>query len=189
MTATASSRVPIDPCRRDLFANYIEPFDHGEPIWRPNFAPIAGVLMIVGILFFAAWPVQTHALLIDLPFPGYDGEAPHSDMPVYTITIMPTGTIYVDGNVAPLNALPKRLETIASLPTEAGIIFAPADNTATSQWLPVLAVIKTAGLASWQFCFGGTTANQRYEALDGKTTAATPKECNPRTNYRPDLHW
>lgn len=154
-------------------------FDHGEPIRRPNLAPIAGVLLIPAVLAMASYRTPTHALMIDLPAP-FPEMSPVYEGGVQRISVSSSGEPIVNGMVADPVQFARHLEWIAGQSVTDQVVFEPAADAPYGPSLQVLAALAERGLTRFPyFCFGGIERDYRFGKGDSAPRNELPRPPEP----------
>lgn len=164
MKSIASSDVPTKA--RPAMVKRRSPrrrFDHGKPIWRPNFSLTVLVWVSLCIMVLATVRPQTHALLIDLPIPSFESlPAGASDRESHVISIRPDDTLLWDGELVDQAALMARAQQTLAEPIAPVIVFDPAADASYETSLEALAILARAGLTRNEFCFGSLAEHRHF---------------------------
>ena len=143
-------------------------FDHGRPIARPNYAPIAGVLLLLPVLFMALYTNPTHAVMIDLPFANDSEPMSATRSPVYVLELDTKGRVALNGAAVPRERVRDTFESFHGLPIEPQLRIDPDPATPYPLVLHLLHDVKQSGLT--KFCLAGL---ERYRDFD-KEWASVP---------------
>ena len=158
-------------------------YDHGEPIRRLSAAPLAGVLLILAVLSALAYPLKTHAIVVDLPLPNPDGMGALTPNANLVVVTNESGIIW---NGVPLTRSEFRENVRAALEQnpQPSLLFEPQGDTAYGAALEVLQVIAEEGAIDRCFLFNGTSMWQRYEQKEPAELAPyQSRDCSPYYGY------
>ena len=129
------------------------PFDHGEPMFRPNypFVSAAVATLMVALRMGTTFRIQPHAIVIDLSaWPAPDQQT--ADRPAHHIRITEDGALLWDDVPINMSELVALLQQGLTEPVEPGIVFSPDANASYELSAQVLNIIKESGVTI--FCFG-----------------------------------
>lgn len=121
------------------------------------------VLAAMGPLVLAlAAPAQTHVLTIAFP-QALDKLAPRPSRTVHRIGVTITGQATLDGAFLSDLSLRNELASWTDDDELPGIVFEPEPQAAYGDSVRILAMVHAAGLARWQFCFGGLAHHRDFD--------------------------
>lgn len=156
MNSIASSGVPIKA--RSAVTERRSPrrrFDHGQPIWKPNYSLTVLIWAFLVIMILATLRPQTHALLVDLPpLDIAPLQAGALDRPSHIIGVGEDGTLLWNGEQVDQAGLLERVQFTLAEPVAPVFVFAPSANASYEMSLKALAILQLAGAANTEFCFG-----------------------------------
>ncbi|WP_052761863.1 ExbD/TolR family protein [Aurantiacibacter luteus] len=153
-------------------------YDHGQPIRRLSAAPIASVVLIVAAMTAMTYPMQTHAVTIDLPLLQDDTLAPLT--PVGNrLSIDSAGEVTWNAEPVDERQLRAILEQTSTLDEQPALWFEPEGDAAYGRVAQVLAIVESLGLADNCFHFANAAG---FRPVEGPTTTirVTPghRECD-----------
>ena len=153
-------------------------FDHGQPIRRLSAAPVAGVVLIVAAMTAATYPMQTHAVTVDLPLLQDDTPGPLTPIG-NRLSIDGAGQITWNAEPVDDEQLRAILEMSRTLDERPALWFEPDADAAYGRVAQVLAIIESMDLADNCFHFANAAD---FRPTDGPTTTipVTPghRECD-----------
>ena len=158
-------------------------YDHGEPIRRLSAVPLAGVLLILAVLSALAYPLKTHALVVDLPFPDPNGMGTLTPNANLVVVTNEGGIMW---NWVPLTRSELRANLKAALDQnpQPSLLFEPQGDTAYGTALGVLQIISEEDAIDRCFLFNGTSVWQRYEKKEPAELAPyQSRDCSPYYEY------
>ena len=158
-------------------------YDHGEPIRRLSAAPLAGVLLVLAVLSALAYPLKTHALVVDLPAPTpeYLGPlTPNANLVVLTVG----GDILWNGTSVTIADLRANLRAARDQSPQPSLLFEPQGDVAYGDALALLAVIAQEEAVDRCFRFNAISAWQHFERQEPvELLPYESKECHIPYGY------
>lgn len=164
-----------------------KPYDHGQPLRRPDTLILLHVCILLVMLVLLSAPPNTHALVIDLPPP------PPLDLPrehfliTDTVEVTSDGTILLNGLAASEQALFDMLMAARSSGRRRGLIFAPHRDARYEDALRTLAVVHGARASGVGFCFGQIERYRSFGAVDRPAPLDEDPHgwsCDPASDWR-----
>ena len=137
-------------------------YDHGQPIHRPNLAPLAAVWAIAAALAMSVYINPSHALTIDLPMPSPYSPDSVDPLPFHRVSVSRTGQAIIDGSPVTDGRLAQHMDAFLREPIEPAIVFDPSADAQYGRVLEVLAIVRRKGLAGSRFCFANLADHQRF---------------------------
>ena len=129
--------------------------DDNEPMMEMNTTPLIDVMLVLLIMFIITFPVQTHAVKIDLPIPT---DAKNNvDPEKNKVMIDPRGVITWNGTPIDLAQLSQYLEQTKALPVEPELQVQPDPYARYIVVDRVMAVVKRSGVGKLGF-----VGNEQY---------------------------
>ncbi|MBX7494504.1 hypothetical protein K3172_01385 [Qipengyuania sp. 6B39] len=165
------------PNRSNLWARTRQrtPFNHGEPIRRPDSLPILLFILVLIATMLAMAGRASHALVIDLPAPNLEPETALG-LVIDRVAIDAGDRITWNG----VSVTPGELERIARdvsyYPGVRRLEFTPAGEASYQTAFAVLGILWRAGLTREGFCFGDLA---RHRTWGGTRRGSSGRELLP----------
>ena len=132
--------------------------------------PIVGLLLAIEILLFSQWPMQTHALVIDLSQPSFRGGHTLSAGNIlggkrgfHLFSVAADGTVQVNGDAIHKDALPEIIQGHLTERPAPHFFFEADRDAAYGDILPVLDQLRHAGLSQSNLCLRGLAQFQHFD--------------------------
>lgn len=170
-----------------------KPFDHGQPLSRPDTLPLLFFCIFLVIFVLMTIAPRTHALLFDIPNPVEDnGEV----LPGFLITdrvgVTENGELTMNGLRVTQQQLLDMLVAARREGQVRGLVFAPHPKSRYNDALRALAIIKFAGAGDAGFCFGAIEQHRSFGKLgrDAPVAEHPPHlPCDPARDWRLSPAW
>lgn len=142
------------------------PYDHGQPLHRPDSLPILLFVFALIAALMTMTPRQTHALIVDLPAPPPPGLiAPLS--PNYDrLAILPSGQPLWNGTPVSEEYLQAMLQERRGMPHEEALMFTPHADARYEDVVAVLATLRKSGVLDRCFRFAEIARYRHYDRPD-----------------------
>ena len=158
----------------------------------PNVVPIAGVMLVIAGMLAMTYPMQTHALVFDLPAPfPPDWELTEVDVPLVEVGTTRDGTATWNGEAISREEFAARLAEARLQPVDPGVRFMPHAEAAYGDVIDLLAIIETNGLPGGRFCFGGIASYRQYDDFPlapRPDLPANSPDCDPTRGFPLDYY-
>ncbi len=133
--------------------------DSDEPMMDINTTPLIDVMLVLLIMFIITIPIQTHAVMLDLPQPSPNDQPPPVDPVRNKIVVEPNGTIQWNG--APVNEIQLRqyLDLTTTMTPVPELHLQPHPEARYEVVDQVLAITKRANITAMGFVGNEAYAN------------------------------
>lgn len=186
MKSIAASTVPADrPLRRRTTRRRSRRLDHGRPVARIELAPLAAICLTATGLIASAYPLQTHALTVDLPAPlpgDYLGPlTPTRDV----LTVDKRLALRWNGAAIDKRDLPSITMQRQARTDPGALLFRPDGDVAYADTLAILALLQRSGAIDRCFRFSQLALFGRYEQSERPPdpAPADTTRCDPVTAW------
>ena len=130
--------------------------DDGEPMMEMNTTPLIDVMLVLLIMFIITIPIQTHAVLVDLP-QNSNAPKPPIEPDKNKVSIDAAGGVFWNGTPIDDITLRQYLERTVVMSPQPELHFQPDANARYEKVDQVLAVVKRANVSKLGF-----VGNEQY---------------------------
>ena len=131
----------------------------GEPMMDINTTPLIDVMLVLLIMFIITIPIQTHAVMLDLPVDQPNQTPPPIDPVKNKIVITEAGAVLWNGASVDLVTLRQYLDLTTTMVPTPELHLQPEPNARYELVDEVLAVTKRAGITAMGFVGNEAYAN------------------------------